>query len=318
MKKKFLFLQRFTTCQNFYPKQKDINSNDNIIKYEANPAINNNFIFSFSSKILPYNLILKDLLIFIKQNSPPVFYIEVQKFLLQQLNKYINNKPNKSEKNKSIYINSNLTPENNYKYNKKIIKKPNYETLIDNRNKNNKNYKKIENKQQKTKKDRNESCISETKKYMLYKWSLMQEKNKLNSQKNNYKTRNYMNNKKIIMANNSAEDIFNKNDNESMIKNKELNKFVDNLKKIDSNDKLPEINYTQKTNVSNLNNDENTINNNNIVNQNKKPITLNDDILKKIKNSLDDDDLKGMLNFSYENFLSKESEQESKDLDYEV
>ena len=36
-------------------------------------------------------------------------------------------------------------------------------------------------------------------------------------------------------------------------------------------------------------------------------------MMKKIKNSIDDN-LKVMLNFSYENFLSKESERESKDL----
>ena len=45
----------------------------------------------------------------------------------------------------------------------------------------------------------------------------------------------------------------------------------------------------------------------------KKPIQTSEEMLKKIKNSLDDDNLKGMLSFSYENFLSKESERESKD-----
>ena len=37
-----------------------------------------------------------------------------------------------------------------------------------------------------------------------------------------------------------------------------------------------------------------------------------EEMLDKIKNSLDDDNLKVMLNFSYEDFLSKESERESK------
>ena len=40
-------------------------------------------------------------------------------------------------------------------------------------------------------------------------------------------------------------------------------------------------------------------------------------MLDKIKNTLDDDNLKVMLNFSYENFLSKESERESKELSIE-
>ena len=38
----------------------------------------------------------------------------------------------------------------------------------------------------------------------------------------------------------------------------------------------------------------------------------NDELMKKIRNSIDDN-LKVMLNFSYENFLSKESDRESKD-----
>ena len=36
-------------------------------------------------------------------------------------------------------------------------------------------------------------------------------------------------------------------------------------------------------------------------------------MFKKKKKSLDDDNLKGMLNFSYENCPSKESERESKE-----
>ena len=44
-----------------------------------------------------------------------------------------------------------------------------------------------------------------------------------------------------------------------------------------------------------------------------KPLQNSEEMLKKIKNSLDDDNLKVMLNFSYENFLSKESERESKE-----
>ena len=44
-----------------------------------------------------------------------------------------------------------------------------------------------------------------------------------------------------------------------------------------------------------------------------KPLQNSEEMLKKIKNSLDDDNLKVMLNFSYENFLSKESDRESKD-----
>ena len=48
-----------------------------------------------------------------------------------------------------------------------------------------------------------------------------------------------------------------------------------------------------------------------------KPLQNSEEMLKKIKNSLDDDNLKVMLNFSYENFLSKESERESKEISEE-
>jgi hypothetical protein len=58
------------------------------------------------------------------------------------------------------------------------------------------------------------------------------------------------------------------------------------------------------------NEDNNEINENN--NKNKKYKLLNEEMMKKIKNTVDDN-LKKMFNFSYENFLSKESEQESKD-----
>lgn len=46
-------------------------------------------------------------------------------------------------------------------------------------------------------------------------------------------------------------------------------------------------------------------------------LQTSEDMLKNIKNSLDDDNLKGMLNFSYENFLSKESERESREYSIE-
>ena len=47
-----------------------------------------------------------------------------------------------------------------------------------------------------------------------------------------------------------------------------------------------------------------------------KPVLKSDEMLDKIKKSLDDDNLKVMLNFSYENFLSKESERESKEYSF--
>ena len=69
-----------------------------------------------------------------------------------------------------------------------------------------------------------------------------------------------------------------------------------------------EINNIIKSNENNNNNNNSKENNNGL------QINLaNEEMMKKIKNSIDDN-LKVMLNFSYENFLSKESERESKDL----
>ena len=69
-----------------------------------------------------------------------------------------------------------------------------------------------------------------------------------------------------------------------------------------------EINNIIKSNENKNDNKDNKENNNGL------QINLtNEEMMKKIKNSIDDN-LKVMLNFSYENFLSKESERESKDL----
>ena len=107
---------------------------------------------------------------------------------------------------------------------------------------------------------------------------------------------------------------------------KEKNKVL----KLDKNNFLNIVNNI--TNKKNINDKKyihiNSIEINNIIksNENKKDnkdskennnglqINLtNEEMMKKIKNSIDDN-LKVMLNFSYENFLSKESERESKDL----
>ena len=71
-----------------------------------------------------------------------------------------------------------------------------------------------------------------------------------------------------------------------------------------------EINNIIKSNQNNKDNKDSKENNNGL------QINLtNEEMMKKIKNSIDDN-LKVMLNFSYENFLSKESERDSKDLNY--
>ena len=82
------------------------------------------------------------------------------------------------------------------------------------------------------------------------------------------------------------------------------------------------INGGEKKNINdnNSNKEQNNIiiNNEEKVNNinNKKYKLLNEEMMKKIKNTIDDN-LKVMFNFSYENFLSKESEQESKEYSFE-
>ena len=85
------------------------------------------------------------------------------------------------------------------------------------------------------------------------------------------------------------------------------------------------INGIGKNELYNLNSNEKSIysgnNNNNNIDQNKnlankKYKLLNEEMMKKIKSTIDDN-LKIMFNFSYENFLSKESEQESNELSIE-
>ena len=104
----------------------------------------------------------------------------------------------------------------------------------------------------------------------------------------------------------------NKNKNRQYISNnliwkKKNNPNISIRKKITSNNlnlekKIEKINYEEG--IMNIENEEGKVNN-----KNKK--TKNDEQLKQIKSGLDDN-LKILFNFSYENFLNKESESESK------
>ena len=81
---------------------------------------------------------------------------------------------------------------------------------------------------------------------------------------------------------------------------------------IDYNNDLYNLNSNEKSNR--IWNNNNIDENKNLAN--KKYKLLNEEMMKKIKNTIDDN-LKIMFNFSYENFLSKESEQESKEFSIE-
>ena len=103
-----------------------------------------------------------------------------------------------------------------------------------------------------------------------------------------------------------------------------INNIKINSQKRNNNINALELNYKSKINgIENKNNikednitstDNNNEENKNI--KNKKCKLLNEEMMKKIKNTVDDN-LKIMFSFSYVNFLSKESEQESKEYSLE-
>ena len=127
---------------------------------------------------------------------------------------------------------------------------------------------------------------------------------------------NNSNNKKTILSlrKKSIGMLKEKNKVLKLDKNNFLN-IVNNItnKKNINDKKYIHINSIEINNIIKSNENKNE-NNDSKENNNGLQINLtNEEMMKKIKNSIDDN-LKVMLNFSYENFLSKESERESKDL----
>jgi hypothetical protein len=103
---------------------------------------------------------------------------------------------------------------------------------------------------------------------------------------------------KIIDLSNNLNNSFHKNNQNN--KNINKNKYIDKKSKNQSRNKI-ENKDKYNTFESNLNS-----------------VGKNEEMIKEIKNTLDDN-LKVMFNFSYENFLSKESEHdESKDRSHEI
>ena len=82
--------------------------------------------------------------------------------------------------------------------------------------------------------------------------------------------------------------------------------------------KKPEINKKKNNNILTSIDDKKIPNSTiDLTKEKKKSSVKNEEIMKQIKNTIDDN-LKIMLNFSYENFLSKESGHESKDVSREI
>ena len=115
----------------------------------------------------------------------------------------------------------------------------------------------------------------------------------------------------------SIEKTNNKNNNNKKLDKNNFLKIVNNItdKKEINDKKYIHIDSLEINNIIKRNDKEdNNIDSINIDNKNgshkyQNFNVTNEELMKKIKNSLDDN-LKVMLNFSYENFLSKESERE--------
>ena len=229
---------------------------------------------------------------------------------LSSYNNYKNNKPvnttiNKSIKNLNEKDSSYIPSTANLKNKKKILLNNKF---IMNERLMNKNYKTINTSIQKDK----------------YKYKKTKKTNKENnSQLISKNSNNKINNKKILskVAFQSFIDLTNKNDenkykiiNNSNIKNAVfINNTIFNKYKNNYNIDLLESNNKQDKKI-NIKLERAKNNGGRGV---LKPVQASEEMLKKIKNSLDDDNLKEMLNFSYENFLSKESEGESKEYSIE-
>ena len=176
--------------------------------------------------------------------------------------------------------------------------------------------------------------------YNLKKYAIFTKLSKINNINNNNLINNVLYNKKSNKLN-----VFNIKKAKSYrinngrinkttisIRKKSIEKINNNNKKLDKNNFLKIVNNI--TNRKNINDKKyihidsieinNIIKSNEKVGNNKENMNLdnkngnhkyqnfnvtNEELMKKIKNSLDDN-LKVMLNFSYENFLSKESERE--------
>ena len=276
-------------------------------KYKLNLNIssqNKNKIFSFNNQINKLNKI--------KNNNS---YINTE---------YINNNTNNNIQNKKITINVNLTQRpfmNKINFlNQKLINK-----LKLSMNKNNKTSNSIE---KKTKK------LYNLKNYAIFT-KLVKNNNKGFMNKNNNKV-NFYNIKKAKSYRINNSKIKKKSNLSLKKKSKEKKNIENNIninKKLDKNNFLKIVNnITNKKNINDkkyihidsieINNiikstnekDEKKKESKNIDNKNgsfkcQNNNVTNEELMKKIKNSLDDN-LKVMLNFSYENFLSKESERD--------
>lgn len=127
---------------------------------------------------------------------------------------------------------------------------------------------------------------------------------KYNSYSNKNRNSKSSQNTSYINNNNKCsfnrELLFNQNKNNISMHKKNSNNFKNIINNININN---DNNYKNNNNINININDINDVNEN----KNNNELELNNELLSKIKDSLDDT-LKNMFTFSYENFLNKESE----------
>ena len=212
-------------------------------------------------------------------------------------NKTNSNEKNTSKKKKKITLNNNKFKMNEkLKLNKIILNKNHYNTISSSiHKKSNYELKKTNIIKKNEKRSNNRNFSDNIRKKISNNRTLKNIPHQTfldiinrNSSNNKYKSNNNSNIKKTLSINKA---IFNKNNK--------------NIVLFDGKKKLKIINI--KVQNSKNNGGEGL----------KKSLQTSEEMLKQIKNSLDDENLKGMLNFSYENFLSKESERESKEYSIE-
>ena len=274
-----------------------IKTKTNLKKY-IHPFID----FSYSQK-LRYNILNPNELRSFKRNtSNNISRLEdkdLVSFIINSNNISKIKNPQKMKTNNNTNDNSNNTTKiegkNDYKFFKNFLNnKYKFNTINTTLHNNSKNkITKISNKKQKPKTKKPALDMNYTLPHMAINRYINTVK--LNQKNiNNLKIRtnsNLKNIKNAVVINNTFFNKYKNNYNFGVIQNKNKKIKVINIK---INDK------EKKGNMKILNQAQNS-----------------EEMLDKIKNSLDDDNLKVMLNFSYEDFLSKESERESKEYSIE-
>ena len=295
----------------------------------------------FSLKFIPYNKILNDLLMYLQKKLSTSLFNEIMKHFINEIKKYLRKNISSNTVSNNISINKNQTEILNRSKNNRVISEfcfknnnnDKVQSICKNRTKINlkkfilpyfnlSHSHKLKNNFLSTRE------ISSFSNNLNYKndgsnFSLLDDKDiSLILTENNYTVDNIGKKKKIQknktnnnslakqnQSKNKYSNIFLSNNSNYKTINTTINKNLKN--KIFQTDKTKIL--TKKLKLVNIKlKEKDTKGNVRII----SPVQNPNEMLDKIKKSLDDDNLRVMLNFSYENFLSKESERTSKEYSF--